>query len=193
MAPSGEKNRRLHLVHHHPGRLRIRSSAFQGRGTADAALDALARNPGVEGTEHNPITGGVLVQYKPDKVRADDILGLVAAASELIVDPGKVPDPSEVPRVVIDKARALNAYVTKLTGYRVDIRGLLSVGIAGLAGYSFLTGKRRLPRWDNLAFWAFSLFTQLHAEEIAAARNAPPTRKELTLGPSTVSVPAGGT
>src|SRR5260221_9538254 len=80
----------LTLVHHHPGRLRVRADAFRegaagppgappptaGPGGADeppgeglrpvdrvrAALDA---EPGIAAFLHNPRTGSILVEYEP--------------------------------------------------------------------------------------------------------------------------------
>lgn len=171
MAPSGKRHS-LHVAHHHPGRVRLRSKAFLGEGTADAAIDVLKRQPGVQSIEHRPITGSVLVHYTPGQIDTHDILDHVARAHDLVISEEAGPDPGDLPRLVIDAGREVNDLVSRLTGYRIDVRGAVPLALAGLAGYSFLTSKNRLPQWDNLAYWAFAVFTELHREEIAETAQA---------------------
>jgi hypothetical protein len=160
----------LHLAHHHPGRVRLRSKAFEGENTAGPALAALRSRPGIEYVEHGPITGSVLIHYTPGQIGADEIVARVADASGLCVSNEKVPDPADLTHLIIDKGRDLNALVAKVTGYHTDVRGIVPIALAGLAGYSLITQKGRLPNWDNLAYWAFSIFTELHREELATPR-----------------------
>lgn len=173
---SKHDSRALRLAHHHPGRVRLRSKAFEGANTADRALAALRERPGIEYVEHSPITGSVLIHYTPGQIGADEIMEDVAGAAELTISDEKAPDPSDLTHLIIDKGRDLNALVAKVTGYHTDVRGIVPIALAGLAGYSFLTQKGRLPNWDNLAYWAFSIFTELHREELARPRcqNASP-------------------
>lgn len=167
-AKEPDERRSIHLAHHHPGRVRLRSKAFLGVGSAHAALDALRNESGVEAVEHRPITGSLLVRYVPGQIHADEILARAAEAHGLVVSDEPAPDPSDLPRLVLDASRELNELVCRVTGQRIDARGVVPLGLAGLAGYSLLVKKDRLPRWDNLAYWAFVIFTQLHREEIQA-------------------------
>jgi hypothetical protein len=159
----------VRVAHHHPGRVRIRSNAFQGEGSADGVVEALRRDPAIESVEHSPITGSVLVRYVPAEIDADTILARAADTAHLVVGYDKARDPSDLTHQIIRGSKILNDAVTRLTGHRTDIRGILPLTLAGLSGYAFVTGKDRLPRWDALAFWAFSIFTQLHEEEIREA------------------------
>jgi hypothetical protein len=38
--------------------------------------------------------------------------------------------------------------------------------MTAFAAVSFVVKKDRLPRWDNLAYWAYSIFVSLHPSEI---------------------------
>jgi hypothetical protein len=122
----------------------------------------------VERVEHNPITGGILVHYVPGQIDADEIINHVAESSGLAVSETPATDPADLPKLIIEKSRDLNAIVEKLTGFRADVRSVIPIALASLAGYSLVKRKDRLPSWDNLAYWAFAIFTELHKEEISA-------------------------
>ena len=69
---------------------------------------------------------------------------------------------------LIEGTRELNAIAHDHTGGRVDLRSIVPAALAGAAAYSFAFGKGpRLPRWDNLLWWSYSVFASLHAREIS--------------------------
>jgi hypothetical protein len=69
----------------------------------------------------------------------------------------------------------LNAVAFELTGWRADLRSLVPAALAGAAAYSFVYGKGpRLPRWDNLLYWSYSIFSALHSKEIERKASAAP-------------------
>ncbi len=167
-ASRGEPREALELVHHHPGRLRLRASVFRAETDAlvrvRARLDAL---PGVAAVEHNARTGSLLIHYEPGMVEPDDVVEAVAKAAELDPPRERVRDPRQPALVAIGVTRELNAAVTLLTGGRADLKTLVPAAMVGLGAYSFVAGKGpRLPRWDNLVYWGYQIFTGLHREEI---------------------------
>jgi hypothetical protein len=172
----GEPRESIELVHHHPGRLRLRASVFQGETDAlarvRARLDAL---PGIVEVEHNARTGSVLIHYEPGLVEPDDIVAAVAEAADLDPPRERVRDPNKPALVAIGVTRELNAAVGMLTGGRADLKTLVPAAMVGVGVYSFFAGKGpRLPRWDNLVYWGYQIFTGLHREEIErAAEKAP--------------------
>ncbi len=110
----------------------------------------------------------------------------------------------EVPAVVrkpaliaIDAAREANALVSELTGHQTDLRSLVPMGLAALAVYSAGASKHQLlPRWDNLLYWSYNIFTQLHRREIQEGgghlpRVCPP-RQACVAPPSTSLLPGAG-
>jgi hypothetical protein len=177
---------RLILVHHHPGRLRVRADVFRevpataeaeavsGQGPRDpspfervrAALDA---EPGISEITHNARTGSVLIEYQPGLTDSETILARIARAAGLEMPSDEERAPKKPALVAIDAAREANELVADLTGQQLDMRSLVPLGLVALGAYSFVTGKDRLPRWDNLLYWSYNIFSQLHRREIERA------------------------
>lgn len=163
----------LSLIHHHPGRLRVRAIALRGGDTAARVLTALEAEPGIVAVSHTPRTGSVLVEYQPGLADAEAILARIAAASGLSLPSGAERNPRVEPGLVaIAAARELNTLVHELTGYRTDLRTIVPLGMAALSAYSLVVGKDPLPRWDNLLYWSYNIFSQLHQRDLDAARAA---------------------
>jgi Heavy metal associated domain 2 len=168
----------LELAHHHPGRLRVRSDALRGGPPDSATNERLARIRtaldgmiGVRSIRLNASAGSVLVEYEPGAVDPNALIDVVAHSADLEAPPAD-DEPAtrgaRPTRRLIDAARELNDWIERLTGGRADLRALIPLTMTGLSAYSFLIHENdRLPRWDNLAYWAFSLFQSLHASEIA--------------------------
>jgi hypothetical protein len=158
----------LALIHHHPGRLRVRADTLRNHEVGEAVRTALGTERGITLVSHNPNTGSVLVEYEVGSVEPDAVLEILAKAAGL--DPpthDAIPRGREPALVAIDVARELNDMFYELTGYRGDLRVVVPAGLAALAAYSFGVSKSdRLPRWDNLLYWSYNIFTQLHRREI---------------------------
>jgi Heavy metal associated domain 2 len=161
----------LALIHHHPGRLRVRAEAFREGDAADRVRSALDAEPGITAVAHNPRTGSLLVEYQPGHAEPETILARIASAAGLAMpDEQACLKPREPVIVCIDAARELNDLVHEITGQKADLRALLPAGMAALAVYSFVnSGEERLPRWDNLLYWSYNIFSQLHRREIEAS------------------------
>ena len=190
-APASPPREALSLIHHHPGRLRVRAGAFRSDrpgNAADRVRAALEAEPGITAVSHKAKTGSLLVEYQPGLADLEAILMRIAGAAGL--DP-PADDALFRPRppalIAIDTARELNDLVLEITGYQADLRGLVPAGMAALAAYSFAFNKEpRLPRWDNLLYWSYNVFSYLHRHEIDATRVQPPRRKaepEAVSGP----------
>jgi hypothetical protein len=168
----------LELVHHHPGRLRVRAEAFRLRPEVvvrvQAAVEAL---PGITRFSPSRRTGSLLIEYQPGQVEPDDVLGAIADAADMQwLGEGTVRARHQPGLVAVGVARELNAITMELTGARADLRTLVPTALAALAGYSFAYGKEpRMPRWDNLLYWSYNIFVSLHRREIESdlARRAP--------------------
>jgi hypothetical protein len=163
----------LELVHHHPGRLRVRAAVLRDdaelAGRVSRALEAM---PGITRVTHNARTGSVLVEYEPGMVEPDVIAERIAETASLLspFDPRAAKPVFKPAGAIIEGTRELNAIAEELTGGRVDLRTIVPAALAGVAAYSFAFGKGpRLPRWDNLLWWSYSVFSALHASDIGAA------------------------
>lgn len=169
----------LRLVHHHPGRIRLRSESFLGDESAAIARvrAALDQTPGVRRAEHDARTGGLLIEYEPGSIEPDSLILRVAEAARL--DPPV--DEREVRRRrpvdlswIVNAGRELNVSAQELTGYRADLRTIVPAAMVGVALVSFVAQVgQRLPRWDNLLFWSINLGARFFQDEFARAMRAP--------------------
>jgi hypothetical protein len=174
--PAGEEREPLELAHHHPGRLRVRADAlvealdvFQ---TIREALDAV---PGILAVRYTAQTGSILVEYEPGHADADAIILRIAEVAGLAppLDEAELRRRRARPALVaIGATRELNKLAEEVTGGHADLRAIVPAALAGLSVYSFMQEKQRLPRWDNLLYWSFNIFTMLHRREIDAMHDA---------------------
>lgn len=142
-----------------------------------ARLDAL---PGVVSVEHRASTGSLLVLYQPGLVEPDAVVAAVASAADLDLPREEQRDPNAPALVAIEVGREINAAVADLTGARADLKTLVPAGLLGLAGFAFMQQRgARLPRWDNLVYWSWSIFRDLHRDAFQTAEEtAPPAAPE---------------
>jgi hypothetical protein len=163
----------LRLIHHHPGRLRLRARAFEGSPArvdlVRARLDAV---PGVTGVDHSLLTGSLLVTYEPGMIEPDVLVAHVAEAADLDLPRPDVPDPNRAGIIAIEAVRELDGAIEELTGHRASLKTIIPAALAGLSIYSWIEHpEHRLPRWDNLLYWSYNVFSQLHRREIEAAED----------------------
>jgi len=159
----------LELVHHHPGRLRVRAEVFRGEAElAGHVRDAVISLRGVTRCDHSARTGSLLIEYEPGLGEPDVILDAVATAAGICPVPEDALARSRAPALLaVGAVQELNAIAGELTGHRADLRSLVPAGLAALSAYSFITSsEHRLPRWDNLLWWSYSIFLNHHGDEI---------------------------
>ncbi len=165
----------LEVVHHHPGRLRVRADVFRAGGdSADrlrevaAAMQAI---PGVIQFEHSARSGSVLIEYEPGLAQPETILASLAAAAGVAPCPDDALARTRTPALLaVGAVQEINAITAELTGHKADLRSLVPAGLAALSAYALATSKEpRLPRWDNLLWWSYSVFMNHHRREIEAS------------------------
>jgi hypothetical protein len=175
----------LELVHHHPGRLRVRADVLRDDAElAERITRALDGVPGISRVLHNARTGSVLIEYEPGLADPEQIVERIAGTAHLVspFDPRAARPAARPASALIDGVRELNAITHELTGWRADLRSVVPAALAGAAAYSFAFGKGpRLPRWDNLLWWSYSVFASLHAREISRAGAEPPPEGAFDL------------
>jgi Heavy metal associated domain 2 len=157
------------LVHHHPGRLRIRGPSLE-RSTRVAirARDVLGGVSGVARVVHNETSGSLLVEYAPEAIQADAILSKIGEAGIRLEDN---PRRADVARAVVGAVRELNAHVAGATHGAADLHGVVSflLGVGAVA--SFVTGRGpRFPRWDSLLYWSYTFFRDVSAPDAQRPR-----------------------
>lgn len=166
----------LRLVHHHPGRLRLRVNAFIGKmddhPAVRAARRVAERDKGVRGFSYNASTGSIVIEYRPGGLDVDALLLRIAAAAGLrgvIDDKLDRVHRDELVRILLDAVQGMNSLAHEVSGGRVDLREALPAALALLSVWSLVVNEdgARLPRWDNALFWCQTLFVEWHRKEIA--------------------------
>jgi copper chaperone CopZ len=80
------------LVHHLPGRLRLRSTALKGNArVGEDVIARLADIAGIRSVRANPETGSLLVEYDPAVIAPDRIAELFAARGFSFAMPAEEP------------------------------------------------------------------------------------------------------
>jgi hypothetical protein len=187
----------LELVHHHPGRLRVRADAFRQKPELVTKVrEAILALPGILSFTHSPRTGSLLVEYEPGFTEPDAVIESIASTANL-----ERPDEESArarrrppASLIVNAARELNALTMEVTGAQADLRVLVPTALAALGAYSFLynTKEARLPRWDNLLYWSYNIFVSLHRPEIDAAVRRPSALRPVpSPSPSPASNPPG--
>jgi hypothetical protein len=187
-------NGSLELIHHHPGRLRVRAEVFRRRPeVVDRVREAIEGLAGVTRFTHSERTGSLLIEYDPGFTEPDEVVDQIAGAADLRrPDEGVLRAQRRAPAVVaVEVARELNALSKELTGSQVDLRVFVPTALAALSAYSFAYHKdARLPRWDNLLYWSYNIFVSLHRREIeGGAATTSAGRRPSTLRPIPIGEP----
>ncbi len=166
-----------HVVHHVPGRVRIRVPGA-GQGLHQLA-DQVAAVPGIESVRTSPHTDSMIIHYdeespgagQPDAAQAiKQLLNIAmpeeAQASERIVralelESDYLTKHSVTARRLVHFVRGLNARLKLATDNSLDLPVLLP---AGLAVLSALTARksRPSPLWITLLIFSFNSFLELH-------------------------------
>jgi hypothetical protein len=170
----GQSGEALLLVHHHPGRLRVRADGFRAPRAGAPASDSLeqaraavAALPSVTSVTANPFTGSLLIEYLPGQVEPGAILAVAARAAGL----AHVTDVEAERRqrrnlgdVVTAAARELDRVVVQATEGRHDLRTVVPLALFAGAAWSFMR-QPEIPRWDNLLWWGYSVLHQRKGRE----------------------------
>lgn len=168
------------VVHHIPGRLRVRLPRARGN---PALLRQLAEfvkaYGGVREVEINPATGSILVRYDPES--PDEIRALLRETENARSDFDSIPELGEADELaekiqkeaeflaahstlaqyVVNTVKALDRDIRVATDNAVDLKVLLP---AGLAVWAFLKAGAEVstPLWVTLAIFSFNSFVALH-------------------------------
>jgi hypothetical protein len=163
---------KVFLVYHHPGRLRLRGDVLV-RSTSFAARmrDAVSSVGGVARVAHNATSGSLLIEYAPERADAEVILGALAEAGVRLE---ARPRPPDAPRALVGAARGLNAQVDEATRGLADLHGLVSFALGVGAVTSLVLGRQpRWPRWDNLLYWSYAFFREVHVRDLERSGRRP--------------------
>ncbi len=152
------------LVYHHPGRLRLRGDALERSPSVAARMrEVVSCVEGVGRVAHNRASGSLLVEYAPEQTDADVVLGALADAGVRVVEKPRRPEAS---RAVVGATRRLNTHVGEATRGAADLHGVVSFALGVGAVASLVLGRQtRWPRWDNLLYWSYTFFRDVHLRD----------------------------
>jgi hypothetical protein len=162
-APEALGRPALRIAHHHPGRLRVRAAPFFGEhGPAtERARIAVEAIPGVHGVEHDGRSASFLVHYDPAAVDVNGVIETIADTADLTLAPPVRNAP--LAAELIAAARKLDAVAVEASGGRLGLGAVVSGSLLALGVISFVKGPHaRMPRWDSLVYWAYSVFVHVH-------------------------------
>jgi hypothetical protein len=147
----------------------------------------LSSRDGITGVETNPVSGSVLIQYDARKHRIEDACNILHEAN-VMADAGlnKVEEPaseySEVATMLLKVVDAVDTWLSKVTGRKVDVRVLVPLGLAA-TGIAVAVVRESFGFADIPAFvilWvAVDAFIQLHRSDNNDAKPEPESSPAL--------------
>jgi hypothetical protein len=160
----------MRIVHHIPGRLRLRVPvSIDG----PALTEVLERLPGVHGCAWSERTRSLLVLYEPESATADTVLdalgehGPVAPPPPTSAEATPAAPGAPLARAVSDGFGQLDERVRRATRGVVGLGGLVPIALTLWAVRELALGRAAPLAWSSALWYAHGLFRDY---------NAPPSR-----------------
>ena len=168
---------RLAVVHHFPGRFRVRAERFRiSPEVMTKVTERLEAEEGVVGVRAAPLTGSLVVAYDASRIELPRLIH--AILEEGGFSGVQTDSPIEGLPVETQGARIRGALGKLNDAIQTGSRGRLDLRTAApgaLAGFGLLRlllgGGQRLPAWYDLVFWSYVTFTNLNPP---SSTNEPP-------------------
>jgi len=143
----------IETAHLLPGRVRFRAPALIGqRGDAAELQKRLARLDGIHDAGVSSVTGSVLIQFAPDRVTPEILLGAVIRLLGLEKEIERMPR-SRVGQGIREAGEGLNRAIHEQTGGMLDLWTGLALVLVALGIRHVAAGNRQLG-WP-LLWWAY--------------------------------------
>jgi cation transport ATPase len=183
-----------HIVHHTPGRLRLKVAGAKGNADfLDRVKDALGPIQGIREIAVNSVTGSVLVHYdsenfenfhqdvhdhasrndlfaiqhQPPITKVDEAVDKIEREAEYLAKR------SHTARVVVDFLHDLDVKVKQTTNNAVDLKVLVPLALA-VYSITVIELSAATPMWATLGLFSFNHFLELHQHvEDPAAEDGP--------------------
>jgi hypothetical protein len=140
---------------------------------ADEVAARVGSEPGVSHVKTGRLTGSLLIVYEPQQVQLPRLVQLLVRAGGLrgIEVDSNAPWEQQAPQGarVRQSLGALTDAVRRRTGGAVDLRAAVPGTLAAAGAAMFLAGRRRIPEWYDLLFWAFVTFSNLNRPDERSA------------------------
>jgi hypothetical protein len=142
----------------------------------DAVENRLTTEPGIASVQSSRRTGSVLVLYEPRELELPRILSLIVSAARLngieVDAPERESRRAPQGDRVRERCAAANRVIGAMSQGTVDLTTAVPGALAASALAMLVLGRRSLPRWYDLAFWAFVTFTNLNPPRAARRHDA---------------------
>jgi len=149
----------VEIVHHIPGRLRVRVPAGA---QVEGLAEAVAALPGVISAAWSPVTRGLLVRYEPDRAEESTIVAAIAEHLELdVVMPATAAangHPATLATTVTSAVGELDARIARGTRGTVGLGLLVPAALTLWAGLEILRGRAAPLVWSSALWYAHGLF-----------------------------------
>lgn len=186
---AGRAARSAHIVHHVPGRLRLRVVGARAETEFFAAVqEVIGSLHGVDAVRVNPASSSIVIDYRPSdtvfhfRLREDDRVGawlrlegedaLLAEVDEAVTDGARyLARHSRLAESIVSTAQELDAGLRQASDGYLDLKVLFPLGLAAATSLHRARG-RGTPMWLSLSTFAFNAFMALHRHRI----DAPPVQ-----------------
>jgi hypothetical protein len=173
------------IVHHVPGRLRIKVEGVRGQAAFFAAVQQVITGlPGVDAVRVNATSSSIVVDYRPADaalhfrlqddpdvgswLRLDGEDALSAAIDEAVVAGARyLQRHSRLAEAIVSSAEHMDADLRKASGGYLDFKVLLPLGLAA-ASSLHKARNRGTPMWLSVSTFAFNTFLTLHRHRLDA-------------------------
>ena len=154
------------LVHHSPGRLRLRiRDARRNPDFLERVRQALWPIDGVRGVDISPATGSVLVRYAGDEELMEPAVAQCGREEGLFDLRTSAPEPpTELSQTFRNAAHQVNEVLRASTSGSADLRELFPIAVA-LYAFFKVDRTRGAPLWLSMLFFSFSAYQELHDDE----------------------------
>ena len=166
---TSEVSARARVVHHAPGRMRLRFEKGADVPEAARRLEAACGEvPGVRAIELRPAARSIILRYNPAELEPQRLLDEVhLTASVKLVEEGahlqaREPDGTAVGQSVLGAFGVANTRVRKVTRGIVDLRDAFPLALLGLGIRRVIQGNLEAVPWYVLLFYGYATFSDLH-------------------------------
>ncbi len=177
--------RAARIVHHVPGRLRIKVMGVRAEAEFFAAVQSvIGALHGVDSVRVNPLSSSIVVDYRPAdtvfhfRLQEDPEVGswlrlegedaLLAEVDEAVTSGVRyLARHSRLAESIVSTAEQLDSNLRKASEGYLDLKVLLPLGVAAATTLHKARG-RGTPMWLTMSTFAFNAFLTLHRHRIGA-------------------------
>lgn len=154
---------RVAVIHHVPGRLRLRLPKDVGSRRVEKRL---LEHRGVRACRRSAGARSIVVEYHPSETDANAILSVVASVLGLPPETVTATDGDRahpLSRRLVRVVARVNSGIAKMTRGNVDLQVLLALSLVAVALRQIVRGRARELPWSAALWYAYELFRH-HAQ-----------------------------